>query len=236
MISDLKLILETLSSVGIDEAIIEPTEQGSIIRAANSTGNIIIYDEVPETISEYPLGIQSVRGLLSRINLFDVDKCSSELDDNGTYVRDIKIKEGRKSATFRFCPPSNIHAPRSAPDTEESEVLTLSNEYVKYLGQAITSMSFTGEKEERTISLKGTERGLVVKISDGEDDSFNELVEGIDTETITGVWEVVPFQRVMNKSSEYNTPDKSALFTIDSIGIITFDLSSMKVKIAPMAS
>lgn len=237
MIIQLKLILETLSSVGIEEAIIEPSDNGgTIIRAANAAGNILIYDEIDDRISESPMGVQSVRGLLSRIQLFDADKCTASLEDGGDFIRDIKIKQGRKSATFRFCPPKNIHALKTVPNSTKSEVLTISKEYVKYLMQAITAMSFTGDKEERTISLHGTNKGMSVKISDGEDDSFDEVVESVVGETTAGSWEVIPFQKVMSKSSEYNTTDKSASFVIDDLGIITFDLSFIKVMIAPMAS
>lgn len=236
MIVELKLILETLISVGIDEAIIEPCENGSLIRAANGAGNIIIYDTIEDEIVTAPMGIQSVKGLLSRISLFDVDKCTAEYTHGTEYIRDIKIKQGRKSATFRFCPPKNIHAPKSMPHMEYDKPIVLTHEYVKYLGQAITAMSFTGEKEERVITLKGSQKGLSVKISDGEDDTFDDLVESIDTETPSGTWEVLPFQRVMNKSSEYNTTDKTASFIIDEIGIITFDLSFIRVMISPMAS
>lgn len=236
MIADLKLILETLVSVGIDEAIIEPCPEGSLIRAANAAGNIIIFDTIADVVTTSPMGIQSVKGLLSRIALFDIDKCKVEFEEAGDYVRDIKIKQGRKSATFRFYPPKNIAAPKGMPASIESEVLTFTNEYVKYLGQAITAMTFTGKKEERTITLKGATNGLSVTVSDGEDDTFDEVIEDIKTETNVGTWEAVPFQRVMNKSSDYNTTDKSAKFVIDNFGIITFDLSFIRVMIAPMAS
>lgn len=236
MIVELKLILETLSSIGIEEAIIEPNENGSLIRAANKDGNIIVHDVIPEAISDFPMGIQSVRGLLSRIDLFDIEKCSAVLDDDSDHIRDIKIKQGRKSATFRFASPRNIQAPKNAPETNESDVLTLDKEYVKYLGKAVTAMSFTGDKAERTISLHGTDKGLSVKIFDGEDDSFDEVLEDIQIETNKGVWEVNPFQRVMNRSSEYNTTDGSATLVIDELGIAMFDLSYIKVMIVPMAS
>lgn len=236
MIKELKLILEILQSVGVDEAVIEPNgDDGSRIRAANKDGNIVIFDDIEFAITEFPMGIQSVRGLLSRINLFDTDKASVETEDDGKTVRDMVIKQGRKKASFRFANPARIMAPTSTPDSTPSDVLTFSEEYVQYLVKAIAAMSFTGNKEERTISIHGDGEALNIRISDGEDDAFNEVLEDIEVETERGSWEVTPFQRVMNKASEYN-PNKEANFVIDSFGVVTFSLEHFNVMIVPMAS
>lgn len=235
VISELKMILETIQSVGVDEAIIEPVDggDGSRIRAANKNGNVIIFDEIPEIFSEYPMGIQSVGGLLSRITLFDDSKASAELTDDGTIVTDILIKQGRKKATFRFASPDNIYAPPVVPETTESDVIEFSKDYVQYLGKAITAMSFTGKKENRTVAIQGTGSGLSVSISDGDVDAFDEVVEDIKTETTRGIWEVGPFQRVLKEASEH---DGVARFTIDNYGIGTFDLGVIRVMVVPMAS
>lgn len=237
MITELTLILETLKSIGIDEVIIDPAEEGSIIRASNADGNIIIHDQIPEQIAEYPMGIQSVRGLLSRIELFDPDKTDVDMEDNGDYIRGIKLKQGRKTVTFRFCPPRNIHAPAVAPTSTQSEPITFTKELVKDIRQAITAMSFTGDKQERTISINGNgSRGMELTIYDGEDDAFSDTLDNPQELTNSGVWEVVPFQRVMIQSSTYNIPDENATLYIDDIGIATFDLEIMKVMILPMTS
>lgn len=232
VISELKLILEGIQSVGVDEAIIEPFEDGSRIRAANKDGNIVIFDKIPETFSDVPMAIQSVGGLLSRINLFDENKASADLELGDECVTDILIKQGRKKATFRFAAPRNIYAPPKVPESDESDVVEFDKEYVQYLTKAIAAMSHTGNKENRTISFHGEESGFSVTISDGDVDAFDEIVDTINVETTRGCWEVVPFQRVMKQSTEH---DGISRFTINNFGICTFDLGLFRVMVAPMA-
>lgn len=233
MIKELKNVLEVLQSVGIEEAVIDPAEDGSVIRAASKEGAIVIFDCIPEKVANFSMGIHSVRALLSRINLFDVEKASASISDDGENVLDMEIKQGRKKAIIRFSDPKRLSAPTTVPDSEKSDDIVFKEEYVQYLSKAIAAMSFTGKKEERTISIHGDGDSLHISISDGEEDSFDEEIEASGIETDKCRWDVVPFQRVMTKSMDYAG---QASFVVDEYGIATFDLAVMKVMIAPMAS
>lgn len=235
MLKSLKQILEVLHSLGVSEAIIEPDNNQTRIRAAHEDGSIVVYDHIDDHIVDLPMAIQSVNGLLARLNLFDIDKASADMKDNGDIITDIKIKQGRKKASFRFADKRKVAVPSQKPETTPSDVLTFTSEYVKYLGKAISSMSFTGEKKSRTINVKGDGEVLNISITDGEDDSFDEEIEDVSVETERGIWEVIPFQRVMNKASDYNKDDGSANFVIDEYGIATFQVGMFSVMVLPMA-
>jgi hypothetical protein len=186
-------------------------------------------------VTDAPMGIHSVRGLLSRLNLFDIEKSTAGFTENNGMIKDVVIKQGRRKASFRFAKPTNISAPKAAPASIQSDAITFESDYVKNLGKAIAAMAFTGNKEERTISVHGDGGYLRIVISDGEDDSFNEEIEDVNIETERGVWEVLPFQTVMNKAAGVS-PDGKSVFTIDQHGIANFDLVLFSAMILPMAS
>lgn len=233
MIVEFKRILEVLDSVGVEEVIFDPTEEGTLVRATDKKGSIVVFDEIDEQFSDSPIGVQSVRGLLSRINLFDVEKSTIDLDEGSNYILNILIKQGRKKASFRCAPPKRILAPPSAPDSVWSDDIEFDSDYVGYLNKAITAMGFTGNKEERKITLNGGSDGMRITISDGEDDSFDELLPEITAEITPGAWEVAPFQRAMLKAAEYSGSTK---FRVDNYGIACFNLCHLSVMIVPMAS
>lgn len=237
MIKDMQRILEILNAVGIEEVIIEPNGNGgSIVRGVSRDSSAVIYDDIPIELTEHPMGIESVRGLLSRLNLFDLEKASLSMEEKNGIINSITVKMGRKKATFSCCELKHISAPSEAPDSETSDVLTFTKEYVSYLGKAISAMSFTGEKERRTIAIHADGDTMSIKISDGQYDAFNEVIEGVEVKTERGVWEVGPFQRVMNKAVEYSGDEEAANFVIDEYGVAVFVLGDLRVMIVPMTS
>lgn len=240
-ISIIKSLLDTMNTVGITQAIIEPDEEGGTrIRAANNDRNIIVYDRIDDEIVELPMGIQSVPGLLSRIQLFDEEKASIVLTDNGKVIQDATIKQGRKKASFRFADPTKrdaIPVPSRVPgDLSMTNCITMADEYIKNLSSAIMAMSYTGNRKERTISFKkGDDENLVVKVSDGEDDAFIETLENTEDFIIehTATWEVVPFERLLKAARDSNK-NKVATFAINDYHVGVFDLGVLKVLISPL--
>lgn len=237
---DIKLIKNVLSimdGVGISEAVLEPSDSdGTRIRAANKEGTIIVFDEIPEKLVDLPVGIQSVRGLLSRINLFDIDKASVEFSDNGEIIREATIKMGRKRASFKFSRPKKMAVPKMIPgDLSMDSYLTISSEYVKYLSTVITAMSYTGDKKERTISLLTEDDGhAIINIYDGEDDSFNDTIEDCPISVPEKAsWEVVPFERVL-KAAVDCSEDNTAKLSVTEHHIAVFEVGSIKIMIGPI--
>ena len=256
-IIQLKQILETLNSVGINEMVIEPTEKdgvkNTLIRGSNRDRNVVVYHEIPDlNLTDTVIGIQSVNGLLSRINLFDEAKASIELDVTGAMVGTILVKQGRKKATYRCADPSTLNAPSRIPGELKvslDNAIMLSKDNVNFLGQAISSMSLTGNKEERNITMQVEDGNLTVKIVDGEDDSFTEVMEGVGGDnTERGVWDVGSFLRVMKKSSETSdiafrriigsdaeVEDGGVLFSISEFRVAVFAVADLDILVIPVA-
>ena len=115
MIKDLKSILTTLKDVQITTCSIDPQDEGSLIRGSNKDGGLAVFDTYPNPICDVAMGIQSVDGLLSRIDLFDIEKASVDLDETSSHVRSITIKEGKKKASYRFQTSSRLSIPNKNP-------------------------------------------------------------------------------------------------------------------------
>lgn len=231
----LKNILSLLDKVGIHEVVFEPTEDesGTLIRGANKEKNITVFDTIEDNLVDLPMGVQSVKGLLSRINLFDLDKASIDLRDSGDIITAITIKVGRKRAGFKLALPSQLKVPRMVPGSLESDdVIEFSDEYVKYLSSAIMAMSYTGEKKERTISLFQEDGSAAITIFDGEDDSFHDVLDDADIDlSDKASWEVVPFERVMKASLE---EVGAAKFFITEHHIAVFDMGELDIMVVPI--
>lgn len=233
--NSIKHVLEVLTSVGIDEVVFEPTDSGGTkLRGANKDQNIIVFDTIDENITDHPMGVQSVKGLLSRIQLFDDSKASIEFEDNDELITDIKVKQGRKKVSYRCAAPSNVLAPKRVPgDFDSDDRIELEKEYTDYISQAISSMSYTGDKAERTISIGVEDNSATFNIFDGEDDSFSDVKTVDYPDSDKAYWEVVPFQRVMKQSVEQSTEGKASFF-ITEHGIAVFSVSNLKIIVAPV--
>lgn len=183
------------------------------------------------------MGIHSVRGLLSRLELFDLDKASVSMSDDGDTVNELIIKEGRKRVSYRFSSPSRILAPTTLPETGWIVPLSLEAEYVRYLSKVMGSISMTGNKTEQTVSIRALDGSQDVELSifDGESDSFNETIEIDHDQEASGVWEVAPFQRVLTRSLAANG-DGPVTIELDSYRVVTFNLGILDAKVVPMAS
>jgi hypothetical protein len=231
----LKTLLEVLSSVGVEEAVVEPSEDGTLVRGANKDRSVIIYHTIPDSLLECPMGIQSVKGMLSRLELFDSTKSAITTTTHNDLISDLTVKQGRKKASYKCAEPSALTVPKKVPgDLSIVKEITFDKAYVDYLSQAITAMSYTGSKQERSISISVKAGDLELTIFDGEDDSFVDEMKVDDFEDTKKIsWDVQPFQRVLKQSLECR--GESAAFTISEHGIAVFDLSLINVLVAPIS-
>jgi len=235
----LKEILEVVSGVGIEELVIEPIEpQRTRLRGANRERNVIIYDELDEVVSDLPLGIMSVKALLSRLELFDPDKARIETSHDEKLINNLSVKQGRKKVSYKCAALQHLAVPKKIPGNLESDnKLELKKEFVNYLSQVITSMSYTGNRAEKTISLSVTDKKMKVSIFDGEDDTFTDEVSCEDSgvsDFSKSSWEVSPFLKVLKKSVE-QVEDDIARFHITEHGIAVFNVGSYSIIVAPVA-
>lgn len=239
----IKALLTELSSVGISQIIIDPTEDGTLFRGTNDDRTLILFDEVGEKLTDMSMGIKSVNALLSRINLFDEEKAKIELiPDNDGNCRDFIVKQGRKRVSYRCHEPSTdyIQAPKTLPgdfSITEENTIKFDKAYVSYLSNAISAMAYTGDKEERTIKISVDAGNLSVNIFDGSDDSFTDVIEGMDDSlSLEGLFDVAPFSRVMKQSVASESNDGYAVFTISEQGVGVFRLEYMDILVHPTVS
>lgn len=235
----LKEILEIVAGVGIEELVIEPIDpQRTRLRGANKERNIIIYDEVDDAVSDLPMGLMSVRALLSRLDLFDPDKAKIETTDDKKLINNVTIKQGRKKASYKCADPTHLAVPKKIPGNLDSDnKIELEKDFVDYISQVITSMSYTGAKAERTISLSVTDEKMKISIFDGEDDTFTDerSCEGSGVSDFSkSSWEVHPFLKVLKKSVEQDN-DALAKFSVTEHGIAVFSVGDYSIIVAPVA-
>jgi len=211
-----KELLQELSDIGINECVIEPVDEGTRVRGSNKDRNTIVFKTLEMELVETPIGIQSVRGLLSRINLFESDKAKITTKDNGEHTQAVTIKQGRRSATFRCAAPENLAVPKVVPDcgiTDENRII-FNADYVGFINDAVSAMSYTGNNAERSISAKVENNEIVVNCR--------------------GVWEIGPFSKLMKLSSHY--VDGDAEFSISEHGVAVFRIGVLDALVPPMVS
>lgn len=239
----LRDVLDELVTIGVDEVVLEPIEgeEGTRFRGANKAQNIIIFDTLEETLVTIPMGIQSVKALHSRMQLFDLSKASVTLDDNDKHIKGITFKQGKKKATYRTANPKLLGVPARIPDADiVGDGIVFTKDYVSYLLNAAQSLSLTGNRDERKLSISVEENEMTLSINDGEDDSFTDVID-VGTTNTQNInipkcsWELDPFKRVLKQSSEC-TVDETARFSITEFGIAIFDMQPLSVIVAPMTS
>jgi len=236
----LKDILEQLTSLGISEAIIDPiTIDGNDhtqVRAGNKDHSILIFDSIEGKLSDKAMAIASVRGLQTRLALFNEDKASVIVTNGSTFVSSIEIKEGKRKASFTMSHPNMILYPKVMPEYEIlGDVINFSKEFIDYLMEVFNSISFTGKRENRKISIKSGNGELIINVSDGESDSFTETFPSdvAENDIPTTQWEVEAFKMALKKSSECDV-DKKVSFFITNIGTAVMTAQPLSVIVAPI--
>ena len=234
----IKDILEELISVGIDEVVFEPKEEGTLIRGASHDHNTIVFDNYPEKLVSSPLGIQSVRAFHSRISLFELEKATVNFvnSSKSDKIISIEIKQGRRKITYKPASPAQVSAPRTMPPMNfVGNEVEFTKEAVNSMMNVFSSIAMTGKKEEQHVAIAVTNGELELAIFDGEDDSFVDKydVEGDDIQRAH--WSMEPFKRVIKQAAE-RTTDKSAKMSITEQGIVVFDMIHISVMVAPLAT
>jgi len=237
----LKDILEQLNSLGISEAIIEPhTNDGkdyTRVRAGNKDHSIMIFDEIEGKLAEKKLAISSVKGLQTRLALFNEEKASVTVSYRDSYVSNIEIKEGKRKASYTLSHPNIILAPKMMPEFNiVGDVITFDEKFISSLMDVFTSLGFTGNKEESRIAIKSVKDEMTLTVFDGETDSFVETfaLDEVPKEDIpTTQWEVGAFKLALMKASA-TTIDKSVSFVVTDIHTAVFESAPLSVIVAPV--
>lgn len=238
----LKLILEELNAVGINQVRFDPnedpTKKTTLIRGASEDKSVSIYHEVDFELTDTPIGISTVKGLLSRINLYDASKTALSVTKHTKeeFVTDINIKQGRNKGSFRCGNPKTILFPSKLPGAYLIEhPITLSNEYVTHLTKIFSSIVMTGTKEDQAVNAAiQDDGGLTFTVFDGEADTVTDVTtqDGYQGESAKGRWNIPAFQRVMKYSSSV-AEDGTARFIINERQLAIFKLDLLNVAVIP---
>lgn len=236
----LKDILEQLTSLGVDEAMIDNQKIDGVdytqVRAGNKDHSILIFDSIEGKLAEKSMAIPSVKGLQTRLALFNQEKASVTVSNGSSFVSSIEIKEGKRKASFTMSHPNMILFPKVMPQYEIlGDVIEFSKEFIDYLMEVFNSISFTGKKENRKISIKSGTGEILITVSDGESDSFSETLpmDVSENDIPTTQWEVGAFKMALKKSSECDV-DKKVSFYITNIGTAVMTAQPLSVIVAPI--
>lgn len=233
ILADLKKILELLISVGVEEVAIEPHENGVLLRGAGDSADVVVFDVYPSSAVDANMGVQSLRALLSRIDLFDPEKASVEISERDGAMESLTIKQGRRKVSHRCGLIQKLNVPKMVPDSiKEGELIEFGKDYAQQLDSAIASISQTGSKEKRCISLSVENGTATISVFDGEHDTFSDEFQ-TDCDDIRKVsWPIKAFQRVMNRSIDTNGGDTISL-KVSKHGTAHFNVGMIDVIIAP---
>lgn len=246
-VKHLRDILESLNGVGITEVVMNPTDKGALVSGSNRERSVVCFHEVDGfDVGGKSLAIQNVNALLSRVSLFN----DAEVDnvDDGGYYRTLNFKEGRRKASYHCADRKHIMVPRQAPGetniTAENGIV-LQPEHVEFIGQAVSSMSLTGNREAASISMNVKAGDLYISIFDGQDDKVTEVIHGVGKyDTDLGTWGIEALHRVLRRASQSSEvvgsrigiemPKGSVVFCITEYRVAVIGVAGIDVLVIPV--
>lgn len=212
---DLKIfyeILVELNKVGIDKTIMEPSENGFVVRGIDANESIITVDEI-DSPSAIPakFAVQSVKTLKNRFELFDYEDLP-ELDYQLEYqdeesVKTLTLKKGRKKVRNTFSPISAIQAPLLKNGISFNIISTINfdKEQTDSIIQAIQAMNHR-DKSQSTITLYNEDGYNFVQLSDGVSDNYVDTIgESNASEDWRGSWLTESFKKLISEASKNNS-------------------------------
>jgi hypothetical protein len=227
MYNELMTILDVVSSVGVNTIVIEPNEEGgSRIRGRDKSSQILILDNIPDRICEYPIGVGRVDILKSRLKLFSPDAGGEvflSFQDNAGVVSKIDIKQGRKKSSYHC---SNIRAlgtPSLIPggtSVTEDNAITITPEYGQALCKALESImiGFNDEMAYVQFNKEPDSTEISVNIYDGLSDNFTDIIPDASTKlACSHSWSIVQFRTVLKEALRQNTPIALGISEIGSL-------------------
>lgn len=240
-----KSTLKVLQGVDIKECTLIPSHDGVQIRGINEEKTIIVFTTVPDEIVDSPVGILSVRGVTTRLDLFDQEKVGVqvELGDEGKdseYIRGFIVKEGRRRSKITTTKPTMLAVPNKYPD--EATVLTtfIDGDYADYLSKLKTSINSIPGQDETFLTISTGEKADSVqfKIKGQYDDFTDQLDADINTDFVedgfSATWKIDSVMRVIKKASSL-MEDKSETMamSVNAVGVLEVDVGGLIVSVTP---
>lgn len=235
-----KQVLEILKGLGAVECGIETTEEGTtLVRAVSGDGATIgIYSAIEHlgNPTKHSIGIQSIQGVLSRLELFsDLDKTKIDFQTKDDWVSSITLKQGRRKAEIRTTSVNNCKLPKKLPDFDKVVSAEMPNDFVQMLTKAHQSVkNAIGDTDSIfTIRSVSAEGDYEIEIQKGTHDKFVEPIQvqfvenAFEGETIFAAESIL---RTLKQASNWSE-EKSAIILIDDNGHATIQVGELSVMV-----
>lgn len=245
-----KKVLEIMKGVNITQANILVHENNqNQIRGITEDKTIVMFTNVPQFI-ETGVGLLSVNGLLTRLNLFDQEKMGVDLKTEESqktgedYVSKIVVKEGRRRSTVTTTDPDILRSktPQKYPEAARVCTVGMTKEYVDYINKMKASVSTAASTETLYAEIhfdSETDEGFVnFNIGGGYDDFDDSIVAELD-ESVEGMafsvqWKIEPFIRAIRQAASSSENDEFMMHVND-MGFLEIDIDGIIVSVAPMS-
>ena len=241
-----KEILEVLDGVDIAECAIYAEDGKNKIRAVNTDQTTIVFTEVDQFIDDN-IGLLSVKGLLSRLNLFDLEKAGVTFKTNekngSSFIEQMTIKEGRRRSSVRATSPKSIDAPTQYPQTEKVFNAYLSKSYVNFINKMKSSIAFMPSNSSDDIKLtmtveKGSETANL-KIVGGTSDDFSDEIEcdgneNMQSDTFVATWTIDSLMRVLKRAAMGLDDEDTISVEVNDVGVLEVVANGIVVSVMAM--
>jgi len=228
-IEKLNEVLKTINVAGIKEIIISKADGKVMVYGADSTEDdimpsIVVISEADSSIVDVTMGISRLPVLLNRINLFDLEKTKVSCDTTDTFTRVITVKEGRRKVSYTFTNPDIINVPTDTIEDNVSNIITLSKEYINGLSKVNQAMS------AEVINITGINNEITFELSDGDGDSFTDVVSDECTGDFSFNWQTRSVLKMLKHAIK---KDDYVELGIGELGILYIEVDNLLFMIMP---
>ena len=242
-----KKVLEIMKGVDIGEAgIFAEGDDKNQIRGIMQDKTTIMFTETDRFI-EHQVGILSVKGLLSRLTLFDEAKMGVELKtlqskkSDDEFVNMIILKEGRRRSKVTTTDPSMMKTiPTMYPECETVLTGVITKEYVDYINKMKASINTSISTETLYVEMffeSDDETSIGISIGGGYDDFDDRVDAEIEPDYVgksfSVQWKIDPFIRAMRQAAS-SCEDDDIVFKITDMGFLEIDVDGVIITVAPM--
>lgn len=232
-----KNILEAMKNLGINECAFTPRGEKTRVSAIeNKTHQIGICCDLEDLEISKPMGVLHVPSMLSRIQLFDVEKAGATLNvsSDDSFISNFTLKQGRRVSRITTTDPEMLQTPVDVPPMETIASFEFDEEFVGFMDKASRSIAATpgGTSDAILIisSVSGTDFEFQIKSGD---DVFVEHVDSHDdiTHTSTCTFSARQFMTAVKQSVMWSTAteNKTAIFELTSLGHAVVSVGEMSV-------
>lgn len=234
-----KNVLEILKGIGAKECGIEEKDGMTLVRSISDDAMIGIYTTIEHmgNPAGAGIGILSIQGMLSRIDLFDLEKATvtftEEDASDDSFVSSIHVKQGRRKSDIRTTSPSSCRITKQIPEFEKKFSITFSSDEISMLNKAYQSLrNVTSDKDCEVQLTINEDATLNLVMERGQRDRFAETFQGEHLVETKGevVFAAEPLLRAIKQAGAWSE-DQSATVVIDAEGNATVKIGEISTLV-----